>query len=53
MDSIKNTTVFKKDKPVWWRCRNYGYFYEGPEAPDKCPACACPQNYYEVAAENY
>lgn len=45
--------VFKKDKPVVWRCINCGYLYEGAEAPKACPACAHPQAYFEVLGENY
>jgi rubrerythrin len=45
--------VFKKNTPVRWRCRNCGYIHEGAEAPASCPACAHPQAYYEIAAENY
>ncbi len=45
--------VFKKDKPVAWRCINCGYIHEGPEAPLACPACAHPQAYYEVLGENW
>lgn len=51
--NVKEGKVFKKDKPVKWRCRNCGYVHEGPEAPQKCPACAHPQAYYEVLCENY
>jgi rubrerythrin len=51
--NVKEGKVFKKDKPVKWRCRNCGYVHEGPVAPDKCPACAHPQAYYEVLCENY
>jgi rubrerythrin len=46
-------TAFKKDKPVMWHCRNCGYVYEGPEAPDPCPACDHPQAYYELLCENW
>ncbi len=46
-------TVFKKDKPVVWRCINCGYLYEGTEAPDICPACDHPQAYYEQLCENW
>jgi len=53
LQNIKEGTVFKKDKPVKWRCRNCGYVHEGTEAPDRCPACDHPQSYYEVMAENY
>jgi len=51
--AVKNGTVFKRDKVVKWRCRNCGYVHEGKEAPDKCPACAHPQAYYELLCENY
>ena len=46
-------TVFKKDKPVVWRCRNCGYLHQGTEAPDLCPACAHPQAHFEMLAENW
>jgi rubrerythrin len=53
LQNIKDGTVFKKDKPVKWKCRNCGYVHEGTEAPEVCPACDHPQSYYEVMAENY
>lgn len=53
LKNIENGTVFKKDKKVVWRCRNCGYIHQGNEAPDKCPACAHPQAYFEVLAENW
>jgi len=31
--NVKAGTVFKKDKPVVWRCRNCGYLHTGTEAP--------------------
>ena len=51
--NITDGVVFKREKPVRWVCRNCGYVHEGPEAPDVCPACAHPQNYYELEAANY
>mgnify|MGYP001439652157 CR=1 FL=1 len=51
--NIENGTVFKKSKPVVWRCRNCGYVHEGTEAPKACPACAHPQAHFEVLGENY
>jgi len=53
LKNIKDNTVFKKDKPVKWHCRNCGYVHEGIEALNKCPACQHPQAYYEVLCENY
>jgi rubrerythrin len=53
LENIRNGTVFKKDKPVVWRCRNCGFLHEGTEAPQTCPACAHPQAYFEMLAENW
>ena len=46
-------TVFKKDKPAVWRCRNCGYLHEGLEAPSVCAACAHPKAHFELLGENY
>ena len=51
--NIEKGTVFKKDAVVVWRCRNCGYLSTGKEAPGSCPACAHPQAYYELLAENW
>ena len=51
--NIEAGTVFKKDKPVVWRCINCGYLHEGEEAPEVCPACDHEQEYYEVLCENW
>ena len=51
--NIEAGTVFKKDKPVKWKCANCGFIYEGIEAPAKCPACAHPKDHFEVFAENW
>jgi len=52
-ENIENGLVFKRDKEVQWKCRNCGYVHTGEEAPKLCPACAHPQSYYEILAENY
>ena len=51
--NIEAGKVFKKDKPVVWRCLNCGYVHEGTEAPELCPACAHPQAHFELLAENW
>jgi len=53
LQNIKDGTVFKKNESVEWKCRNCGYVHEGNEAPEKCPACAHPQAFYELLCENY
>jgi len=51
--NVEKGTVFKKAGPVVWRCINCGYVYEGPQAPGACPACAHPQAFFELLAENW
>lgn len=53
LENVTKGTVFKKDKPIKWKCRNCGYVHEGPEAPEKCPVCSHPRSYFEVWTENY
>ena len=53
LKNVKEGKVFKKDTVVKWKCRNCGYVHEGKEAPEKCPACAHPQGFYELLCENY
>jgi rubrerythrin len=45
--------VFKRGEKKMWRCLNCGYLHDGDEAPDKCPACAHPQSYFELLGENW
>ena len=52
-ENLKSGQVFKRDRPVKWKCRNCGYVHEGTEPPEKCPACQHPQSYYELWCENY
>nr|NIT04263.1 rubrerythrin family protein [Candidatus Saccharibacteria bacterium] len=39
LKKVKAGTVFKKDKKVWWVCRECGYVHFGTEPPEKCPSC--------------
>ena len=50
---VQNGTVFKRDAPTKWKCRNCGYIHEGPEAPEICPTCRHKKPYFEVRAENF
>jgi rubrerythrin len=52
--NIAANRVFKKDRPVVWRCRNCGYIHgNATDAPDKCPACNHPQAHFEILGENW
>jgi len=53
LKNIENNRVFKREPGAVWTCRNCGYQHNGAAAPDLCPACAHPQAYFELVAENY
>ncbi len=53
LKNVSDGKVFKKDRPVKWKCRNCGYVHEGATAPEVCPACKHPQSFYELLCENY
>jgi len=53
LSRIEDGTIFHRDTVVNWKCSNCGYIFEGVGAPELCPACAHPQGYFEVLAENY
>ncbi|MBD5185731.1 MAG: rubrerythrin family protein [Bacteroidales bacterium] len=48
---IENGTLWKRDKPVKWRCLVCGYIFEGTEPPKPCPACNHPYQHY-IALED-
>ncbi|MEO0009082.1 MAG: rubrerythrin [candidate division WOR-3 bacterium] len=52
-ENIERGRVFRREKPVVWRCINCGYLHEGTEAPEVCPSCAHPQAYFEILGENW
>ncbi|NMB08506.1 MAG: rubrerythrin family protein [Tissierellia bacterium] len=53
LENIENNKVFQKDEEVEWKCNNCGYIHKGKSAPEKCPACAHPIDYFEVFVETY
>ena len=53
LQNVENGAVFKKNSPVAWKCRNCGFVHEGVQALDKCPACAHPQEHFELFVEAY
>ena len=52
LELVKNGMVFKREKPIKWKCSLCGYVYEGTEPPPKCPCCKHPKEYYEPANLN-
>lgn len=52
-ENLEKNRIFKREKPVKWRCENCGYIHEGTEPPEQCPACAHSKAYFELLAENW
>jgi rubrerythrin len=44
---VEDGTVWKRDKPIRWKCEKCGYIHEGTEPPEQCPSCKHPKEYYE------
>jgi rubrerythrin len=53
LENVKQKRVFCREKKVAWKCRICGLIVEAGQAPDKCPVCDHPQEYFEVFIENY
>ena len=53
LKNIELAEVFAKSEVSVWECRNCGHIVVGTNAPEVCPACAHPQSYFELRAENY
>ncbi len=47
LEMVENGTVFKRERPIRWKCSVCGYIHEGTEPPPKCPCCKHPREYYE------
>ena len=53
LKNVESGEVFQKGEVKIWECRNCGHIVVGVKAPAVCPACAHPQSYFEIHAENY
>ena len=48
---VQEGTLWKREKPVTWKCLVCGYQYVGTEPPKVCPACDHPYQHY-MALDN-
>ena len=53
IERVKQETVFKREQPILWKCRECGRVVEGVEPPELCPTCAHPRAFYEPYCECY
>lgn len=44
---LEEGTVYKREKPINWKCSKCGYIHNGTEPPEKCPSCKHARHYYE------
>lgn len=49
LEMVETQTVYKRDKPIKWKCSKCGYIHEGEEPPEFCPSCKHEREYYEPA----
>ncbi len=47
LEMVEKGTVYKRDKPIKWKCSKCGYIHVGTEPPEKCPSCKHARKYYE------
>lgn len=53
LKEVEAGSVFKKEKEVWWVCRECGYVHFGIEPPEKCPSCDHERSFYQIKCEEY
>jgi len=53
LKEVESNTVFRKDREVWWVCRECGYVHYGTEPPEVCPSCSHPKGYFQIKCEEY
>lgn len=53
LDMIENGTLWKRDKPVTWKCLVCGYTSVGTVPPTKCPGCDHPYQHYICVEDGY
>jgi rubrerythrin len=53
LKEVEAGTIFKKEKEVYWICRECGYVHFGKEPPEKCPSCDHEKNFYQIKCEEY
>ncbi len=53
LKNIEDKIVFSREGDCIWQCSNCGHIVIGKEAPEVCPVCNHPRDYFQLKAENY
>ena len=51
--NIEGGLVFSRDEEMIWQCSNCGHIVIGKKAPELCPVCKHPRDYFQIKADNY
>ena len=52
LDSIEDNTVIERKEKSKWVCRICGYSTGSERAPEKCPVCEHPKEYFDLKQDN-
>ena len=53
LQRLEEGSIFLRNEPIAWQCRNCGFIYEGDRPPMVCPACLVERAYFEPKRNNY
>ena len=51
--NVEGGLVFSRDEEMIWQCSNCGHIVIGKKAPELCPVCKHPRDYFQIKAKNY
>jgi rubrerythrin len=51
--NVEGGLVFSRDEDMIWQCSNCGHIVIGKKAPELCPVCKHPRDYFQIKATNY
>ena len=51
--NVEGGLVFSRDEEMIWQCSNCGHIVIGKKAPELCPICKHPKDYFQIKASNY
>ena len=53
LENVEGGLVFSREGDMIWQCSNCGHIVVGKQAPEVCPVCAHPRDYFQLVATNY
>ena len=53
LKNVEDKVVFSKDGDAIWQCSNCGHIVVGKDAPEVCPVCDHPKDYFQLLCENF